>query len=76
MGNYIDLMLTSEVEDEKGSYNSISLNQFVFNIKPIIDLIFLISSLAIIFSFLYTVAVVCTSVLLPMPALYPEMHLS
>ena len=70
MGNYIDLMLTSGVEDEKVSYNLISLKHFVFNIKPIIDLIFLISSLAIIFSFLYTVAVVCTSVLLPMPALY------
>jgi hypothetical protein len=46
---------------EKVSYNGISLKNFKFNIKPIIDLIYLTSSLTIIFSFLYSVAVVLSN---------------
>lgn len=70
LGHYIDLMLASGDEDEKVSHNLISLKQFVFNIKPIIDLIYLMSSLTIIFSFLYSVAVVYNNVVFPIPKPY------
>jgi hypothetical protein len=55
---------------EKFDYNMISLKNFVFNIKPIMDLMYLMSSLTIIFSFLYSVAVVYNNAVFPTPHPY------
>jgi hypothetical protein len=42
----------------------------ILNIKPVLDLIYLMSSLIIIFSFLYTLSIVYITKILPMPFYY------
>lgn len=65
MSKFYELKFTTEKEDEKIGYTLGSLKNFKSNIKPIIDLMYLTSSLTIIFAFIYTIAVVCDYALYP-----------
>jgi hypothetical protein len=69
VGKFYLLKFTPENEDEKLGLSS--LKNFKSNIKPIIDLMYLTSSLTIIFAFTYTVAVVCKYLTSSSPTPHP-----
>lgn len=70
IGDAYHSKLVSWKEAGKIDFNTISLKGIEYDIKPILDLIYKMSSLTIVFSFIYVVVAVVVNIVYSMPILY------
>ena len=70
MGDAYHSKLASWKEAGKVDFNTVSLKEIEYDIKPILDLIYKMSSLTIVFSFIYAVVAAVINIIYPMPILY------